>query len=83
MKLRISEILAEKGISVAELGRRTNTSRSSMHATLEKGNPQYSTLVEIAKALNVDISELFEKPDNVDKNHITCPNCGKRFKMEE
>ncbi len=62
MGLRINEILEEKGISIAELGRRINKSRSTMHATLEKGNPQYSTLVEIAEAIGVDVTELFEKP---------------------
>ncbi len=60
MSLRINKILEEKGISVAELGRRLNKSRATMHATLEKGNPQYSTLLEIAKALDVDITDLFE-----------------------
>lgn len=60
MGLRINEILEEKGISIAELGRRINKSRSTMHATLEKGNPQYSTLVEIADAIGVDVTELFD-----------------------
>lgn len=62
MGLRINEILEEKGISIAELGRRINKSRSTMHATLEKGNPQYSTLIEIAEAIGVDVTELFEQP---------------------
>lgn len=60
MGLRINEILEEKGISIAELGRRINKSRSTMHATLEKGNPQYSTLVEIADAIGVNVTDLFE-----------------------
>lgn len=60
MGLRINELLEEKGVSIAELGRRINKSRSTMHATLEKGNPQYSTLVEIADALEVDITDLFD-----------------------
>ena len=68
MGLRINELLTEKGVSVAELGRRINTSRSSMHATLEKGNPQYTTLVEIAKALEVDITDLF---DSANKDELT------------
>ena len=62
MRLRINDILEENGISIAELGRRINKSRATVHATLEKGNPQYSTLVEIANALDVPITDLFDQP---------------------
>ena len=62
MGLRINKLLEEKNISIAELGRKMNPpkSRSTLQATVEKGNPQYSKLVEIAEALGVDITELFE-----------------------
>lgn len=69
MSLRINKILEEKGLSIAELGRRLNKSRATMHATLEKGNPQYTTLLEIAEALEVDITDLFYTEKN--KNELT------------
>ena len=43
------------------------------------GNPTINRLEEIAKVLEVDFMELFEREDGT----ITCPNCGKKFKMEE
>lgn len=43
------------------------------------GNPTVGRLEEIAKVLGVDFMELFEQESGT----ITCPNCGKKFKMEE
>lgn len=43
------------------------------------GNPTVNRLEEIAKVLNVDFIDLFDREDG----KITCPNCGKKFKMEE
>ncbi|UVQ23731.1 helix-turn-helix transcriptional regulator [Bacteroides thetaiotaomicron] len=47
------------------------------------GNPTIETLEKIAKTLGVSVSDLLneEKPEE-DQNTITCPNCGKKFKME-
>ncbi len=80
MTLRINKILEEKNISVAELGRRLDKSRATMHATLEKGNPQYSTLLEIAKALNVDITDLFETEKNNKQLNALIDHRGKLYK---
>lgn len=46
------------------------------------GNPTVETLEKIAKTLGVSVSDLLdeERPEE-DKNTITCPNCGKKFKM--
>lgn len=59
MKLRIDKILEEKGMSVAELGRLINVSRSSIHNTITKDNPTIDTLERIAEALKVPITDLF------------------------
>jgi transcriptional regulator with XRE-family HTH domain len=59
MTLRIEEILELKGVTIAELARRLNVSRSSMHNTIKKGNPNLSTLQDIASAIGVPITELF------------------------
>lgn len=71
--LRIEDVLEQKGISIAELARRANVSRSSMHNTIKKGNPNFETLQTIAKSLGVPVSELIEEPTT--PGH-TCPNCG-------
>ena len=56
-------------------------------AQIVNGKPSYPTLEKIATALNVPMWQLFASPDEIkgeeDKNTITCPNCGKKFKMEE
>lgn len=60
MKLKVEEVLNRKGISIAELARRVNVSRSSMHNTIKNGNPNLETLGKIADALDVDVVDLFE-----------------------
>jgi len=71
--LRIEDVLEQKGISMAELARRADVSRSSMHNTIKKGNPNFDTLQTIASALGVPVAELIEEPAT--PGH-TCPNCG-------
>lgn len=66
MKLRINEVLEEKGMSVAELGRRVGVSRASMHNTISKDNPTIETLQSIAKALEVPITSLFKSEESED-----------------
>lgn len=80
MSLRIYKILEEKGVSIAELGRRLGKSRATMHATLEKGNPQYSTLQEIANALEVDITDLFETDKNNKQLNALVDHRGRLYK---
>jgi len=78
-KLRIREILKEKGIYQKDLSERIGVAEISLSRSIN-GNPSLDTLQKIAGALGVPISELFVRPDN---DTITCPNCGKKFKMEE
>ena len=42
------------------------------------GNPNISRLEEIAAALDVPVTELFDKPK---EGVIHCPNCGKEIKL--
>ncbi|WP_236092975.1 helix-turn-helix domain-containing protein [Bacteroides thetaiotaomicron] len=84
MDLRIKEICEQKGISITELGRRIGKEKSSIHTILRNANPTVETLAEIAKALDVDITELFIKQTKEDKKYVECPRCGlKLFKVEE
>lgn len=42
------------------------------------GNPNISRLEEIATALGVPVTELFDKPQ---EGVIRCPHCGKEIKL--
>jgi len=65
METRISEkiklLCKIKGISQKELAEKMGILPESLNRAIN-GNPQLSTLYNIAKALEVDITELFETP---------------------
>lgn len=80
MKSRIKELLKNQGLTISELATMIGTTQTSVSRMLsDDGNPTYDTLVKIANALNVEIQDLFSN----DKNILTCPKCGARFKLEE
>ena len=65
MKLRIKEILAERKLSMTDLSVMLNVNRISLSKTIseKRGNPSLKTLNRIAEKLEVDIYDLFEKPN--------------------
>ncbi|MDR3118061.1 MAG: helix-turn-helix transcriptional regulator [Mediterranea sp.] len=83
MKLRIKEVIKERGFTVQSVADKIGKSKQSLHGIIEKGNPTINTLSDIANAINVPISKLYENSEDEDKATIICPSCGKRFKMEE
>lgn len=85
-KLRIAEIMQEKGLTLADLTSKIirtdkdNNQRTITKATLcsrINGNPSLSNLYEIAEALGVKITELF--PDEDQWQTRVMP---KRFQMQ-
>ena len=75
-KLRIAEIMQEKGLTLADLSAKIirtdkdNNQRTITKATLcsrINGNPSLSNLYEIADALGVKITELFPEEDQWQK----------------
>ena len=56
--LRIKELLKEKGLSMKDLADRTGLDQSNLIKSLGN-NPKLSTLQEVAKALKVEMHELF------------------------
>lgn len=81
MELRIKEVLREKGITAISLASKLGIAQPSMSNIVNgKSKPSLDTLEKIAEILNIPISELFEKPES---DTITCPNCGKKFRMEQ
>ena len=61
MKLRVTEICKQRGISMSELCNRIGIKQPNLSQSL-KGNPTIGTLKAIADSLNVKLSELFEEP---------------------
>lgn len=61
-KLRIKEVAAEKGTNLKEVAKKLDLNYVAFCNTLRK-NPTLGTLERIANALEVPISELFEKKD--------------------
>ena len=50
-------------------------------SNMVNGNPTVETLNKIADALNVPVTELFERPKS-DTASLTCPHCGKGIEIE-
>ena len=76
--LKINDILKEKGKSQKELAKYLGMLETSFSTSLKNETFNIDKLVKISIFLDVQLSDLFEKEDN----SITCPNCGKKFKME-
>lgn len=73
-KLRVKEILKEKGITGRDLSLKINMSEVGFYKMLsESGNPPLKRLIEISEALEVDIIDLFE---NKKTANLRCPHCG-------
>ena len=60
MELRIKEIVKEKGLLLKDLAEKMGIAKESLTRAI-KGNPQLNTLEAIAKALDVEITDLFYK----------------------
>jgi len=77
--LKIKELCKEKGISMGELAKMIGVTPSALSQNIS-GNPNLDRLMEIANALNVPITDLFERPK---QNIITCPKCGTALEIRE
>ena len=58
MELRIKDLLQEQGLRMSDLADRLGTNQSNLTKSLAK-NPTLSTLEDVAKALKVEMHELF------------------------
>ncbi len=80
MALRIKEILKEKGIQVSELATLIELSPQNLSKLInEKTKPSIDTFERIADALNVHITELFDRPQT---SLLSCPNCGTELELK-
>lgn len=71
---RVKEICNEKGLQMKDVAAIMNVKPESLSRTLN-GNPQLSSLENIAKALNVGVADLFaDKSENCVISSSTTPN---------
>lgn len=64
--LRLREILKERQITIAQFSEMSGISQSNIsNYMIGKISPTLDTLNRIAAALNIDITELFKKKDDV------------------
>lgn len=85
MKLRIKEIMQEKGVTSASLSTMIGIHKVSVSNIINgKINPSAETLEKIAEALGVEMWELFKSKSEIveeiaeeKKNTVPCPYCGR------
>ena len=71
---RVKKICNEKGLQMKDLAAIMNVKPESLSRTFN-GNPQLSSLENIAKALNVGVADLFaDKSENCVISSSTTPN---------
>ena len=87
MRLRIKELMEEKGVTSASVAAIVGIHKVSVSNIINgKINPSAETLEKFAEALGVEMWELFASKEeivNKDKNTIRCPKCGARFVLDE
>ena len=76
-KLRIKELLKEKGMTQAELAERLGITPISLNQQLARNTFTLDRLEEIAKILNVRVIDLF-----CNSFEIKCPHCGKSMEIQ-
>lgn len=77
--MRVKELLKEKGITAKELAARLGMTETGLGIAIsDKGNPPLKRLQEIADALDVSITDLFDEPKT---NTVSCPYCGGKIKV--
>ncbi len=77
--MRIKELLKEKGLTAKELAAKLGMTETGLGIAIsDKGNPSLKRLQEIADALGVPITELFQKPTEGD---FACPHCGAALRI--
>jgi transcriptional regulator with XRE-family HTH domain len=75
--MRIKEVLKEKGMTAKELAAKMGVTPPSISVAIN-GNTTVEMLNRIAAALDVLITDLFERPKN---DTINCPHCGGKIKI--
>lgn len=86
LKLRISEVAKEHGMSIAQLADAIGVKPQSLSQYIYQGSFSIERLGDIADALGVEVIELFEVYGNVSSSGSTlegrCPHCGEPIRVK-
>lgn len=87
MRVRIKEIMSEKGITSVELAEKIGVSKATISNLINnKTMPSIDTLGKIATALGVPDWQMFaskeEAVNDTKEEFLTCPYCGKEINVE-
>ena len=81
--MRIKQLLAERGISNKALAQAIGLTEMGVSKIVTgKSIPNGSTIIDIAKFLNVPCGALFDDyVSEMPKNSFVCPHCGHELKI--
>lgn len=78
MGLNIKKAIAEKQLTSKEVAEKMGISAVGLSQHIN-GNPSVEVLNRIARAIECDVSELFDKIDNT----TVCPHCGGKIDIKK
>lgn len=73
-RLRIKELLQEKGMTQVDLANKLGVTKITLSQNIARNNWTLGKLEEIAAALNCRVVDLFDNTYT-----ITCPGCGRQI----
>ena len=77
--MRVKELLKERGMAAKELAAKLGMTETGLSIAIsDKGNPPLQRLQQIATALEVPITDLFDTPSS---DTVSCPYCGNKIKV--
>lgn len=81
----IKRIAKEKGLQLKDLAITLDITRETLSRLINNENPTIATVEKIAKALNVEPSEILfgikDDPQHQEQQNNICPHCGKKIKI--
>ncbi len=78
----IKKVFSRYGLTSKEVAERMGIAPNNLSMTIKKGNPTYSTLCEIAKAVGCSIYELIADDEENKATTVICPKCGAKLKIK-